>query len=154
MNEKEDEFNLAIFFSYISKKYTMTQTNQLLTWYNEVWNKANENFISQTLHPRAKIHGLQTDQDKSGAEAFLPFYKSFREQFPTVRVELEPIFCSDGFEAAECHVTAKHANGTEVNFSGITIAKFVDGKLSEGWNGFDFMTMYDQLGYQLQQKNG
>jgi len=34
-------------------------------------------------------------------------------------------------------------------FSGVPIAKYVDSKLVEGWNGFDFLTMYQQLGFRL-----
>ena len=127
----------------------MTETPLLQTWYDEVWNNANESFIDKMLHSGAKVHGLQVEHGKSGAAAFLPFYKNFREQFPTVKVELEPIFSCEGFEAAKCNVKATHASGQEVAFSGVTIAKFVDGKLVEGWNGFDFLVMYQQLGYKL-----
>jgi predicted ester cyclase len=49
----------------------------------------------------------------------------------------------------ECTVSATHANGKQANFSGVSIAKFEDGKLVEGWNGFDFLTMYQQLGFKL-----
>ena len=127
----------------------MTNTALFQTWYDEVWNKANENFITKALHPNAVIHGLQTEPGKTGIEAFLPFYKNFREQFPDVKVILEPILSCDGFEAAECTVTATHASGKTTTFSGISIAKYLDGKLVEGWNGFDFLTMYQQLGFKL-----
>ncbi len=131
----------------------MIETTLLQTWYDEVWNNANESFINKMLHSGARIHGLKTDHAKSGSEAFLPFYKNFREQFPTVQVELEPIFSGEGFEAARCNVKATHASGKQVAFSGITIAKFADGKLVEGWNGFDFLDMYQQLGYKLVDEN-
>ena len=127
----------------------MTNTALFQTWYDEVWNKANEKFIAEALHPNAVVHGLQTEPGKTGPEAFLPFYKNFREQFPNVQVTLEPIFSCDGFEAAECTVTATHASGKTARFTGLSIAKFTDGKLVEGWNGFDFLTMYQQLGYKL-----
>lgn len=127
----------------------MTNTSNLQAWYNEVWNNANEKHILDTLHPDAIIHGLQTDSEKKGHDAFLPFYKNFREQFPQVRVTLTPIFSCDGFEAAECIVSATHASGKQATFSGVTIAKYEDGKLVEGWNGFDFLTMYQHLGYKL-----
>jgi hypothetical protein len=34
-----------------------------------------------------------------------------------------------------------------VNFNGIVIARVVDGRLVEGWNCFDFLTMYQQIGW-------
>lgn len=127
----------------------MNSTNQLQTWYNEVWNNANEKYMHEALHPEAIVHGLQTDNTKKGHDAFLPFYKNFREQFPKVEVTLEPIFSYDGFEAAQCTVSATNASGKTAKFSGISIAKFEDGKLVEGWNGFDFLTMYQQLDFNL-----
>jgi predicted ester cyclase len=127
----------------------MTNTELFQTWYEEVWNKANENYITEALHPNAVIHGLQTDPGKTGSEAFIPFYKSFREQFPDVQVKVQPIFNYDDFVAAECNVTATHASGKKANFSGLSIAKYADGKLVEGWNGFDFLTLYQRVGLKL-----
>jgi predicted ester cyclase len=46
-------------------------------------------------------------------------------------------------------VTGKNAEGKDVNFTGLTIVKFKDGKLMEGWSAFDFLTMYQQLGFKL-----
>jgi len=129
----------------------MTQIPVLQQWFEEVWHDGNENAIDKLLHPDAVIHGLQTDTGKSGPEAFKPFYKSFRESFPAIHVELEPIFGNDEFEAAHCVVTGRNAEGKSVNFTGITIVKLEDGKLKEGWNGFDFLSMYQQLGFQLAQ---
>src|SRR5215472_7897919 len=101
----------------------MTNTDRFQTWYDEVWNKANESYITEALHPDAVIHGLQIETGKAGPEAFLPFYKSFRAQFPDVKVDVHPIFSNDGFEAAECNVTATSADGKTTNFSGLSIAK-------------------------------
>jgi predicted ester cyclase len=46
-------------------------------------------------------------------------------------------------------VKVKDTHGRSAKFSGITIAKYKDGKLIEGWNGFDFIKMYQQLGLEL-----
>lgn len=127
----------------------MTDISLLQKWYDEVWNNANENFIDSMLHEQAIIHGLKTDNEKRGMEAFKPFYKTFRETFPQVHVVLEPIFSNGEFQAAQCTVTTKSSDGAETNFTGLTIARFVDDKLVEGWNGFDFLTMYEKLGYKL-----
>ncbi|CAN5630941.1 hypothetical protein BH10BAC2_BH10BAC2_14030 [soil metagenome] len=107
--------------------------------------------IDEVLHPAAIIHGLQTDTSKSGPEAFRPFYQTFRENFPVVDVRLEPIFSDAGFEAAYCNVQLKNIDGKNAGFSVITIAKFENGKLVEGWNGFGFLSMYQQLGFKLSQ---
>jgi predicted ester cyclase len=46
-------------------------------------------------------------------------------------------------------VTGKSADGKDVNFTGIVIARFSDGKIVEAWNAFDFLSMYKQLGQKL-----
>ena len=127
----------------------MTQIPRLQQWFDEVWHNANEDAIERLLHPDAIIHGLGTEKEKHGHEAFKPFYKTFRESFPKVEVDLKPIFASDEFEAADCVVTTHNAEGKKAEFTGITIAKFKDGKLVEGWNGYDFLSMYQQLGFKL-----
>jgi predicted ester cyclase len=35
------------------------------------------------------------------------------------------------------------------NITGICIARIEDGKIAEGWNNFDFLSMYQQLGMTL-----
>ena len=127
----------------------MTDISLLQQWYDEVWNNANEGFINTMLYEGAVIHGLKTDSEKKGIEAFKPFYNTFRENFPRVQVQLEPIFSNGEFQAAQCIVSASDANGKQANFSGVTIARFIEGKLVEGWNGFDFLSMYEQLGFRL-----
>ena len=127
----------------------MLQSKQLLNWYEEVWHKGNEEAIDQLLHENAIIHGLGTDSETTGPANFKPFYKNFRAAFPYVRVSLEPIFANDDIEAAYCDVRGNDTNGKQFQFHGITVARFKDGKLMEGWNGFDFLTMYKQLGYEL-----
>ena len=34
-----------------------------------------------------------------------------------------------------------------VDFWGITIGRVHDGRIVEGWNTFDFLTMYQQMGW-------
>ena len=127
----------------------MLQSKQLLNWYEEVWHKGNEEAIDELLHEKAIIHGLGTDSETTGPANFKPFYKNFRAAFPLVHINLETIFATDDLEAAYCDVTGKDTNGKPFQFHGITVARFKDGKLMEGWNGFDFLTMYKQSGYEL-----
>ena len=135
--------------NFHNKPNNMLQVNQLQNWYEEVWHKGNEEAIDQLLHKDAIIHGLGTETNTTGPDNFKPFYKSFRESFTSVHVNLQPIVVTDDIEAAYCDVTGKDTDGKKFRFHGITIARFKDGKLVEGWNGFDFLTMYKQLGYEL-----
>ena len=118
---------------------------KLQHWYDEVWNNGNKSKIDELMHENAIIHGLETDNEKQGPQAFHPFYESFRQGFPSVNVEIEPIITTDEAEAAHCIVHATTSDGKNVAFNGLTIAKFKDGKLVEGWNAFDFQAMQKQL---------
>ena len=122
----------------------MAQT-KLQRWYDEVWNNANKSKIDELMDENAIIHGLETDSEKVGPQAFHPFYENFRQGFPSVNVEIEPIITTDDAEAAHCIVHATTIDGKKVTFNGLTVAKFRDGKLLEGWNAFDFLTMEKQL---------
>jgi predicted ester cyclase len=35
------------------------------------------------------------------------------------------------------------------SFTGMCIMRIADGKIVKGWNNFDFLSMYQQLGMQL-----
>lgn len=56
-----------------------------------------------------------------------------------------------------CRVTATHRGGElgfaatdrHVEFWGFSLGRFDQGKLVEGWNCFDFLGMYQQLGVPL-----
>jgi predicted ester cyclase len=140
-----------MFSSYFSKKLIiMAEIKKLRKWYDEVWHNGNEIAIEEILAEHAIIHGLETDKSLTGASAFLPFYKNMRLSFPKISVELFPIVEKDGIEVAYCHVTATSQDGQQATFSGISAAKFENDKLVEGWNGFDFLSMYQQLGFKLE----
>ena|SRR3982750_2304236 len=118
-------------------------------WFNEVWHKGNEDAIDEMMDKNAVIHGLETNADLKGPDAFKPFYQKFRESFPVIDVKLQHLIKTDEFEAAYCTVTGKNVEKKNVQFNGIVIARFKNGKLTEAWNAYDFLSMYQQLGLQL-----
>jgi predicted ester cyclase len=122
-------------------------SSRLERWAEEVWNNKNESAIDELLDQEGEIHGLETEM--TGPADFKPFYHGFLEAFPSVHLKTEVLVANDEFEAAHCTVTAQSADGKDVSFSGIVIGRFKDGKIVEGWNAFDFLTMYKQLGQKL-----
>jgi predicted ester cyclase len=118
-------------------------------WFDEVWHKGNESAIDELLDQNAVIHGLDIDSNLTGPAAFKPFYRNFRESFPSIRVDIDHLIQKDEFETAYCTVTGKNVKGQEVNFHGIVVCRFRDGKMIEAWNAFDFLTMFQQTGHRL-----
>ena len=127
----------------------MSTSELIKQWYDEVWNKANESFIDEMMHKDIIVHGLDPVGTTKGIENFKSFYQNFRSSFPTVHVDVRPLTGDEEFVAAWCHVTAKHVKGNNVSFTGLTVGRYKDGKLVEGWNSFDFLKMYQQLGHRL-----
>jgi steroid delta-isomerase-like uncharacterized protein len=122
-------------------------------WFDEVWNQGREETIDRLLSTEAVAHGLPGGPTR-GPQAFRSVFKSFRSAFPDLHVAVERTVTEGDVVAAYCHVTGTHtgdslgvpATGKRVDFHGVTIARITDGTIGEGWNCFDFLTMYQQLG--------
>ena len=119
-------------------------------WFQEVWNNGQAQVIDELMTDNAIAHGV-TDVDKDrGPAGFKRFYEQFRADFSNIHIRVDKIMSDGDLEAAHCHVTATHTqSGKPVAFSGLTMARIADGKISEAWNHFDFLGLYQQLGLEL-----
>lgn len=101
-------------------------------------------------------HGLA---DETGAPlkepaGFKAFHQRFRGAFPNILVTVEDTVAERDKVAARCSVRAKHtddhlgfeATQRPIEITGMTIIRVKDGKIVEGWNNFDFMSVFKQLG--------
>jgi predicted ester cyclase len=122
-------------------------------WFHEVWDEGREEAIDRLMAPDGKVHGL--GDVIVGPDQFKPYFRAMREALGDLEVTVERTIVQGDMVAAHCHVVARHVGaalggpptGRPVEFWGMTIARVVDGKLVEGWNCFDFLTMYQQLGW-------
>jgi predicted ester cyclase len=119
-------------------------------WFDQVWNRGNASAINQLMDPEAIAHGLPVSKELKGPDAFRPFYDAFQAEFPSIHVMVEDVI-TEGDEVeytqvARCSVKGTHKSGKPVEFSGVSICRVKDGKLLEGWNNFDFLSMNMQLG--------
>ena len=128
----------------------MRNKNSTLTyrWFQEVWNEAKEESIDDMLDVNAVVHGI-AGTSGPGPEGFKTFYRSFKEQFPQIHVEVDDVVSEDDCETARCTVQATDARGQAVRFEGMTFTRVRDGKIVEGWNNFDFLGMYNQMGFKM-----
>jgi predicted ester cyclase len=117
-------------------------------WMEEVWNQGREEAIDEMMNANAVIHGIE-ELKEPGTEAFKQFFRNFRNQFPQLHVEVEDVVVQDDCETSRCIVDATTANGQKVHFAGMTFVRIENGKIAEGWNNFDFMSMYQQLGFKM-----
>jgi predicted ester cyclase len=126
------------------------------TWFEEVWNLGNDTAIDRLMAPQAEFHGLPSPDGRPivGPEGFKPFFQSFRLAFPDIHVSIARIVSQGDMVAAHCHVTGTHLGaglgiaptGAPIDFWGMCIASVRDGRIQEGWNSFDFLSLYLQVG--------
>ncbi len=125
----------------------------LRTWFDEVWCKGQEAAIDRLMAEEAVAHGLPGG-DMNGAAGFRQVFKAFRGAFPDIHIAVDHTITQGDMVSTHCRVTGTHTGeglgikptGKRVDFEGMTIARVVDGQIREGWNCYDFLTMYQQLG--------
>ena len=123
------------------------------SWFDEVWCQGQEAAIDRLMAADAVASGLPGGEMR-GAASFRQIFHSFRGAFPDISIVVERTVSEGNLVTAHCRVTGTHNGGTlgfpatgkKVDFEGVTIARIVDGQIREGWNCFDFLTMYQQLG--------
>jgi steroid delta-isomerase-like uncharacterized protein len=132
---------------------TMQPDAVLQAWFKEVWCEGQEAAIDRYLAPDAVAHGLPGG-DMRGPAGFRPIFHTFRGAFPDLRITVERMVREGDTVTAHTRVTGTHTGdglgipptGKRVTFEGMTIARIVDGQIREGWNCYDFLGMYQQLG--------
>lgn len=126
------------------------QTTFLYKWFDEVWNKGDENAIDKLMAKDSIAKGIEADDQPIGAEGFKLFFNDFRRQFHNINVNVEDAISQDDIESARTTVSAIHTEtGKKVTFSGMCMVKIAGGKIAEAWNNYDFLHLYQQLGQKL-----
>jgi predicted ester cyclase len=125
----------------------------LRTWFERVWNQGDEATIDELYGAQTVARGLPS-HPLPGPEGFKPFYRAFKTAFPNIHVEVTHAICEGDLAVVHCRVTGTNtgelmgaaATNRSVDITGMTLARVVEGKIVEGWNSYDFLTMYQQLG--------
>ncbi len=123
-------------------------------WFREVWDEGKEEAIDRLMHPKALAYGLGAEPIVGPAQ-FKPFFRAFQTALGDLEIHVVRTVVEGEVVAAHCHVVARHvgeslggpATQKPVDFWGMTILRVRDGQIVEGWNCFDFLTMYQQLGW-------
>jgi predicted ester cyclase len=128
-------------------------------WFEEVWNQKRDTAIDELMAADSLLHGLVGPDGKEirGPEAFKPFFRHYCQAFPDLRIAVDDALVDGDRIAVRCTVTGTHTgpglmsapSNKPTSFTGMCIMRIADGKIVEGWNNFDFLLMYQQLGMQL-----
>jgi len=124
-------------------------------WFEEVWNQKRPDRIPEFMDADGIAHGMGPDvAPLRGPEAFRQAYDTFTGAFPDLHVTIEKCVATDDTVAVLLRCEATHggdhlgfpATGKRVTFSVMTIARYQDGKIVEGWNVLDLLTAFRQMG--------
>ena len=120
----------------------------------EMFNKGNLDLADELIAPDYVDHDPAMPEDINGPEGFKEYVSAYRTAFPNLHIQIE-----DQIAEGDKVVTRWTGTGTHegqlagiapthnrVTLPGMEIVRVSDGKLIEGWEGYDSMTMMRQLG--------
>jgi steroid delta-isomerase-like uncharacterized protein len=124
-------------------------------WFQEVWNERRTGIVNDLLSPKVSAVGQgEHDSMVKSPEDFLEFAKRLHAAFPDIHVTVEDAFGVDDRVALRWTMTATHtgdqlgipASGKKVSVNGMTMVRFANGKIVEGWDNWDQLNLMKAIG--------
>ena len=134
----------------------MTRNSDLIReWFEEVWNQGREQTIDAMCAKEAVGHGQTHDgSDIIGPDHFKQFWRAFRAAFTSIHVEIHQTIEEGEMAVAQWTITMMHTgpflgippSGKQITAKGMSIQRFVGGKIVEAWDNWDQLGAMAQLG--------
>ena len=122
----------------------------LYNWFEEVWNRNDENAIDKLMTEDAAFSGIETGEGAKGASGFKLFFRDFTKQFHDINIVVEQVVSENDMESARTVIYATHAeSGRSIVVPGICMIRVSNGKIAEAWNNYDFLSLSQQIGQKL-----
>ena len=131
------------------------ENSQLIRrWFDQVWNQGRADVIDQMSHPETRgygqaEHGRQIDMDE-----FKKLWSDLRSAFPDIQFTIHDTIEQGEKVAARWTATMTHKGeflgfaptGRTANITGISLQRWENGKIMEGWDNWDQLGLLVQLG--------
>jgi steroid delta-isomerase-like uncharacterized protein len=122
--------------------------------FEEVWNKGNLPLADELFTPNYAHHDASTPDVGRGPESEKKRATLYRTAFPDMRLNIEDIIAEGETVMARWSCRGTHKGdfsgiaptGKQFNISGVSIARFANGKMAEGWVNWDALGLMQQLG--------
>lgn len=135
----------------------MSEANKALMrrWFEEVWNKRRSDAVDEMMAPHAVAHGLAGDgSDLRGPADFKPFQQAFLDAFRDLRLRVQDVIAEGDKVAVRWVASGTHTGAglgiartnRPITVTGMSMVRIENGRIVEGWNNFDALGMYVQLG--------
>ena len=122
--------------------------------FEEVWNKGNLQLTDELFTPNYAHHDASTPDVGRGPESEKKRATLYRTAFPDLRLTLEDIIAEGETVTARWSCRGTHKGdlsgiaptGKQFTISGVSTARFENGKMAEGWVNWDALGLMQQLG--------
>lgn len=122
--------------------------------FEEVWNKGNLPVADELFAQNYSHHDSSTPEFGRGPESEKKRAALYRNAFPDVRLTVEDIIAEGETVTARWSCKGTHKGdlngiaptGKQFTISGISVARFTSGKISESWVNWDALGLMQQLG--------
>ena len=122
--------------------------------FEEVWNKGNLQVTDELFAPTYVHHDASTPDVGRGPESEKKRVTLYRNAFPDIRFTVEDMIAEGETVVARWSCRGTHKGdlngiaptGKQFNITGVSIARFTNGKMSEGYINWDALNLMQQLG--------
>jgi steroid delta-isomerase-like uncharacterized protein len=122
--------------------------------FEEVWNKGNLQVTDDLFTPSYAHHDTSTPDVGRGPDSEKKRATLYRTAFPDMRLTIEDLIAEGETVMARWSCKGTHKGdlsgipptGTQVSMTGVSVARFTNGKMSEGWVNWDALGVMQQLG--------
>ena len=122
--------------------------------FEELWNKGNLSLADELFTPNYAHHDPSTPDFGRGPESEKKRATLYRTAFPDLQLTIEDIIAEGQTVVARWSCRGTHKGdlsgiaptGKQVTISGVSIARFTNGKMVEGWVNWDALGLMQQLG--------
>ena len=134
----------------------MSEVNKTIVrrLFEEVWNKGNLSVADELFTPNCEHHDASSPDFGRGPESEKKRAALYRTAFPDLQLTIEDIIAEGQTVVARWSCRGTHKGdlsgiaptGKQVTISGVSIARFTNGKMVEGWVNWDALGLMQQLG--------
>ena len=122
--------------------------------FEEVWNKGNAHAADELFTSNYTHHDPSTPDVGRGPDSEKKRMTLYRQAFPDLRLTIDDLIAEGETVTARWTCTGTHKGelagiaptGKHVTMTGISIARFANGKMIEGWVNWDALGLMQQLG--------
>jgi steroid delta-isomerase-like uncharacterized protein len=147
----EEEYRISKKRKIIMSELNKNAVRRLV---EEVWNKGNLSIAEEVIAPNCAHHDPSTPDLGQGPEGEKKRATLYRTAFPDIRLMIEDIIAEGETVMARWSCRGTHKGdlrgiaptGKQITISGVSIARFANGKIVEGWVNWDTLGFMQQLG--------